>query len=349
MKVHLRMIAAAGALFVLMLSLSIHSLPRLATEHGAPCIKCHVSPNGGGMRNEFGHATAYNELALQQTRSLLGDYKATSRLTDNVTYGVDYRLLYEKNLSFFRMQSDFYLSLEMLKHTTFNLTFSPGTFRESFLLLKLKGDKYWIKAGEFFPAFGLRDADHNEYIETVPQILPQPSVDGLSLGGNFFDGSNITVEYYRPNGQSVGTFHSFRAGGLGPLNFLVGLSWRQSQNKGGNIGYGNFPIAKEVFGGLSYDRLTLLLAAGAVGKGNEQRTAYMQLEGRVIDGVYLLSEYNYYDPDWRNRTGVSQFYKFSCEFFPVPFVELRPSLVLERPRFQSKFTSRYLVQLHVNY
>jgi hypothetical protein len=348
MKTRIGFMALAIGLLALLMSVSLYSLPRLATEHGAPCSKCHVSPNGGGMRNEFGHATSYNELALQQTRKYLGDYKATSRLNDNITFGADYRLLYEKNLSFFRMQTDFYMSLEMLKHITFNFTLAPSNMRESYVLIKPKGDQYWIKAGEFTPAFGLHDADHNEFIETVPLILPQVSVDGVSLGGNFFNGSNITVEYYRPNGQSVGTFHSFRAGYLGKLGFLVGLSWRQSE-KLAQSSYGAFPIAKAFFGGLNYDRLTALAEIEAVGVGNEQRVFYSQLEGKVIDGLYLLAEYNWHDPDTHLKTGTNQYYKFSCEFFPVPFIEIRPSVVVEKLQFQSKFTNRYLVQLHVNY
>ena len=86
----------------------------------------------------------------------------------------------------------------------------------------------------------------------------------------------------------------------------------------------------------------LLGEVQAVGKGNEQRAFYAQLEGRVIDGIYLLTEYNFHDPDWAHKTGAEQFYRFSCEFFPVPFVEIRPSATLAKAIGQSKFTSKYL-------
>jgi hypothetical protein len=87
----------------------------------------------------------------------------------------------------------------------------------------------------------------------------------------------------------------------------------------------------------------------AVGKGNEQREFYAQMGAKIIDGLHLLTEYNFHDPEWAHKTGSNQFYRFSCEFFPVPFVEICPSATLEKPRGQSEFTTRYFVQLHVNY
>ena len=103
-----------------------------------------------------------------QTKKYLESFKSSSRLTDNVTYGLDYRLLYDKDVNFLRMQTDFYLSAELLKHTTFNFTLAPSNMKESYLLLKLKDNSYWFKVGRFYPAFGLRDPDHQAYVRTAP-------------------------------------------------------------------------------------------------------------------------------------------------------------------------------------
>jgi hypothetical protein len=349
MKTHFRLLALCVGLLLLLTSLSLYSLPRLAAERGAPCVRCHVNPNGGGMRNEFGHATAYNDLCWQQTKKYFEQFKSSPKLTDYVTYGLDYRMLYDKDLNFFRMQTDFYLSLELLKHTAFNFTISPANMKDSYLLLKLKDDRYWLKAGRFYPAFGLRDPDHTTYVRTVPQLGSEQTLDGVSVGGNFFNGSNITLEFYQPDKQKIVTLHSFRAGYLGPFGFLTGISWRQSQDMQSSNAYRGFPIAKSFFGGLSYDHFTALAEVQAVGKGNEQRVFYAQLEAKALDGLYFLTEYNFHDPDWAHKSGSNQFYRFSCEFFPVPFVEIRPSATLEKARGQSEFTSRYFVQLHVNY
>lgn len=343
-----RVLAVLFSLFVLLATISVYSLPRLSAEHATPCITCHISPNGGGMRNEFGnYAVAYNELCLQSTKKLVEPNTLRPRLSDNVTFGVDYRHLYliEQNRTF-RMQTDFYLAIQMLRNVSYNLTFGPSAVKDSYLMLKLRDERYWIKAGRFYPAFGLRDPDHNAYVRAVPLLGPELGVEGLSLGGNFFSGSNITLEVYAPNGQNVATFHSFRAGSLGPVGFLTGLSWRQSQRVDG--GYRDYPIAKSFFGGVNYDRFTFTGEVGAVGKGNEQRTLYAQLASRLMWGLYLLGEYNFHDPDWATKSGSNEFWRFSFEFFPIPFVEIRPSATIagEGPL---KNRVDYFVQLHVSY
>lgn len=347
MHTRTKIVTAIAIVAVLLTSISIYSLPRLATEQGTPCVTCHVQPDGGGMRNEYGHhSVGFNELTLQSTKRLFTPYKFRPVISENLGYGLDYRMLYLERGDFFRMQTDFYLSLELLDGFSYNLTVGPSNIKYSNLLIKLKDSKYWIRVGRFYPAYGLSDPDHNAYVRTVPQLAPELAVDGISVGGRFFGGSNIFVEFYEPGGQRVATLHSFRAGRLGPVGFLTGLSWRQSEEVNGS--YRNFPIARSLFGGLSYDRFTLLAEAGSVGKGNEQKVFYTQLATRIVWGLYLLSEYNYHDPDWDVRSGTNQFYRLSLEFFPVPFVELRPSLTYnaEGPREEEV---DWFIQLHLHY
>ena len=332
---------------VLLTSISIYSIPRLSLEHATPCVTCHISPNGGGMRNEFGNfAVSYNELCLQATKKLVQPYRLKPRISDNVTYGLDYRLLYLEQGRFFRMQADFYLNVELLKGISYNLNFGQTYLKDSYLLLKFKDEHYWIKAGRFYPAYGLRDSDHNAYVRTAPLLGPELNVDGISVGGNFFEGSNITFEFYQPESQAVATLHSFRAGAIGPVGFLSGLSWRQSEEVDGS--YRGFPIAKSVFGGLSYDRFSIMGEVGSVGKGNEQRTLYAQSATRIIYGLYFIGEYNFHDPDWSTKTGSNEFWRFSFEFFPIPFVELRPAITYigEGPR---KDQVDFFVQMHISY
>jgi hypothetical protein len=348
MKSKVSLLALVLGAFLLLTTISVYSLPRLSAEHATPCVTCHTNPNGGGMRNEFGNfAVAYNELCLQSTKKLVEPNKFRSRLSDNVTFGLDYRHLYlidqERT---FRMQTDFYLAIALLRNVSFNLALGQSSVKDSYLMFKFRDESYWIKAGRFYPAFGLRDPDHNAYVRTVPLLGPELNVEGLSVGGNLFNGSNITLEICSPNGQTVATLHSFRAGSLGKFGFLTGLSWRQAEEL--TDGYRDFPIAKSLFGALNYDRFTLLGEVGAVGKGNEQRTLYAQMASRLLWGLHFLSEYNFHDPNWAVKSGSNEFWRFSLEFFPIPFVEIRPSatIVGAGPR---KNQVDYFVQLHVSY
>ncbi|MCC6963543.1 MAG: hypothetical protein IT585_09855 [candidate division Zixibacteria bacterium] len=347
MRLQFRLLLVIAAVAVVLTSISLYSLPRLAAEHATPCVSCHINPNGGGMRNEFGNfAVAYNERCLQATKEWLGPNKLRPRLSDNVTFGLDYRALYIESGRTLQMQADLYLAVELLKHVSYNLTLGQSNVRDSYLLLKFKDEHYWIKAGRFYPAFGLRDPDHNAYVRTVPLLAPELTVDGLSIGGNFLNGSNITLEFYAQEGQRVLTFHSFRAGAVGPVGFLTGVSWRQSEEL--PDGYRFNPIAKSAFGGLSYGRLTALGEVGAVGKGNEQRTAYGQLAARIMYGLHVLAEYNFHDPDWHVKSGTNEFWRLSIECFPIPFVEVRPAATIigAGPR---KNQVDYFIQFHVTY
>lgn len=344
MQIKYRLLASLLALFVVLTSIAVYSLPRLSLEHATPCITCHVNPNGGGMRNEFGNfAVAYNEMCLQSTKKYVEPYAFKPRISDNLTYGLDFRLLYLEAGQFIRMESDLYLNFELLKNVSYNLTMAQSDVRDSYLLIKLKDEHYWFKAGRFYPAFGLHDPDHTAYVRTVPLLNQELAVDGVSVGGNLFNGSNITLEFYQPGGQAVATLHSFRASSIGPVGFLAGVSWREAEEFNGG-----FPVAKSAFGGLSYDRFTLMGEVGAVGKGNEQRVAYAQLASRIVYGLYLLTEYNFHDPDWHLKTGTNEFWRASFEFFPVPFVEIRPSATLigEGPR---KDQVDFFVQMHITY
>lgn len=333
--------------FMTLTTISIYSIPRLSLEHATPCVTCHVSPNGGGMRNEFGNfAVSYNELCLQSTKKMVEPYRLKPRISDNVTYGLDYRMLYLDQGRFFRMQTDFYLNVELLKNISYNLTFGQTYVKDSYLLLKFKAEHYWVKAGRFYPAYGLRDSDHNAYVRTVPFLGPELNVDGISVGGNFFDGSNVTLEFYEPDGQRVTTLHSFRASAIGSIGFMTGFSWRQSEAINGS--YRGYPISKSIYGGVSYDRFTLMGEVGSVGKGNEQRTLYAQMASRIVYGLYFISEYNFHDPDWSAKTGTNEFLRFSFEFFPIPFVELRPAITYIGQGLR-KDQVDFFVQLHVSY
>jgi len=228
---------------------------------------------------------------------------------------------------------------------SYNLTVNPGDIKESFGFASAADGRYWIKAGRFYPSFGLRNADHNAFTRMVPGLAPELTLDGLALGAKI-SGVNLSVEHYQPGEQAVGVFHAYRAGVLGPLGYLAGISYRQSEKIGQT--HGSFPIAKSLFGGVNYDRFTLLGEFNTVGERNDQQQSFAQLTTRLIYGLYLIGEYNFHDPDSKFKTGVEEFYRFSIEFFPVPFVELRPSFTTYTDGPRQDYTEFFL-QLHLNY
>ena len=115
----------------------------------------------------------------------------------------------------------------------------------------------------------------------------------------------------------------FRTGYDNSLSFLAGFSARISEEQNGSNGA--FPHTKGIFGGLSYDRFTLLGELDLAGKANDSLLVYAGLTTRIIYGLYLIAEYNFFDNDRDLASEVNEFLRFSLEFYTIPFVQFRPS------------------------
>ncbi len=75
---------------------------------------------------------------------------------------------------------------------------------------------------------------------------------------------------------------------------------------------------------------------------------YINLTTRLEYGIYLIVEYNFKDLDRNAKNGVDEFYRFSLEIFPIPFVDIRPYYTIYTAGFL-KNEKDFFVQLHVGY
>ncbi len=307
----------------LIIAATLQSLPRLAAEQSLACKTCHINPNGGGARTEFGnHAVAFHELTLQKTKKYFEKSYHSPRISKSVLTGFDYRYLVLEGGRVFRMQTDAYLTFEPYQDLMYHMRFWEFGVNENYMLLYLKQQKYYLKVGRFYPAYGLRIADHKTYVRERIGFGSNVYLDGISVGAEI-GGSNIAVEFFNPNQRFVGTFHIFRTGYFKSLSFLAGFSARFSEQLNGSNGA--FPHTKGIFGGLSYDRFTLLGELDLAGKANDSLLLYAGLTTRVEYGLYLIAEYNFFDNNRDLPGGISEFLRFSLEFYPIPFVQFRPS------------------------
>lgn len=307
----------------ILFSASLYSLPRLAAEHAVACKSCHINPNGGGARTEFGnHSVAFHELCLPQTKKLLENKYNKPRLSESVLIGFDARYLVFENGRIFRMQTDAYLTFEPYKEFYYHLNFWESGIKENYALFYLDNQKYFLKLGRFAPAYGLRMDDHKSYVREQLGFGSNLYRDGLSMGAEV-RGVNIVGEIYNPNDQFVGTLHSYRTGFIDPFGYLAGFSVRISETANGSTGTN--PHTRGVFGGISYDRFTLMGELDFAGKGNDSVLAYASLSSRLEYGLYFIAEYNFFDPDKNMASGVDEFVRLSLEFYPLPYVQLRPS------------------------
>lgn len=336
---------------LLFIGSAVVSLPRLSAEHATACVSCHISPTGGGMRNEFGnYSVALNELCLPQTKKKFVENYHSPRLSEALTVGFDLRYLVFDDGRTFRMQTDGYLNFEPMKDANLHFRFGEDPFGEASIfeaygMYRFDHKKYFIKIGRFTPVYGLHNDDHNSYSRARTGNGPNLYLDGVAIGGDF-SLFNASVEVYGVNQQNAWTGHIYRVGTAGPFGYLAGLSTRFSEEiNGSNL---TLPHSRAIFGGLNYDRFTLMGEYDLVGQSSDTMISYAQFTTRLEYGLYLVGEYNFLDHDRHLENGVEEFYRFSLELYPIPFFLLRPSYTIytEGPL---KDEEDFFVQLHFGY
>ncbi|MCM2272221.1 MAG: hypothetical protein NDJ18_06690 [candidate division Zixibacteria bacterium] len=326
---------------------SLWAFPRLSIEHAEPCKSCHFAPSGSGARTEYGNfTTAFNELTLPQTKKLLTAHYRKPRIGEALILGFDMRYLLLDDGRIFRMQTDGFLTVEPLQNMYYHLRIGANGVTENYALLTFADNRYSARFGTLAPAFGLRNEDHNSFNRSRTGNGPAVYLDGFSMSAEV-KGVNLIAEGFNPAQQSVINFHAYRPGTYGPLGYIVGGSYRITEEIGPD-NFGIFPHAKAVFGGVSWDRLTLMGEMDMVGKGNDQYTFYGNLTTRLEYGVYVVGEYNFHDANRRIESGADEFLRFSLDFYPMPFVQIRPSYTTYT-RGPLDGEDQFFVLFHVGY
>lgn len=326
----------------------VQSFPRLSAEQAVACKQCHISPSGGGARNEFGnYATAFQELCLPATKKLVEKQYKPPRIGDVAVVGLDTRWLVLDGPRVFRMQTDFFATLDLFKGLKYHFRFSETGIAENYALFTFAKEHFEVKAGTFYPVFGLHIDDHTAYIRSRTGFGPRTFLDGLSLYADVA-GVQLFAESFAPNKQNVAIGHVMYTRTVGPVSGLIGGSIRLAERLPDST-YGPFEPVKSVFGSLAYDRLTLLGEGVLIGKGNEAVAGYVSSVVRLDYGLYLLADYNYYDHDRHLQTGTEQFWRYSLELYPLPFVQVRPSYTRYTARQPGAPADQWFVQFHVGY
>ncbi|HEU4765072.1 MAG TPA: hypothetical protein VFT93_05400, partial [Candidatus Eisenbacteria bacterium] len=180
------------------------ALPLYASREGDVCQTCHVDPNGGGIRNEFGFSYEKNRHSTEPEERW-ASVTVKPRLNDWITVGVDMRVLYDAThvngdsrtlaiSTFFPMEGQ--VNLAVMPHEHLTLVASHGLVvdepgfptgyvaREIYGMIEgLPGESY-ARVGRFRLPFGLRQDDHTSFTRDPDVLLydsQKPSA-GLELG-----------------------------------------------------------------------------------------------------------------------------------------------------------------------
>lgn len=258
----------------LVLSPSIHALPRYALITGARCGSCHVNPTGGQMRTAYGIDFSQNALPMRILKDSAAAENAApdssvrtgsepafnSRLTDNISIGGDFRVQFiddqgSKTTSFQAMTMELYGAVQLnkkallyVKQDIVNPQYALFSGPEVFGVIKPKAS-FYVKGGIFLPDYGIRVDDHTQY--TRGGDIGFITSLGLHQGLLF-------VPNYKDIGVEAGLYHGglFVTGGVfngtgnsRPIDFSQDKAYAGKAEFMGNFDEGtHFRIGASVYG-----------------------------------------------------------------------------------------------------
>ncbi|MFU8803911.1 MAG: hypothetical protein ACNA8W_08900 [Bradymonadaceae bacterium] len=383
---------------------SVFALPRMSIMSGAPCATCHVSPQGGGMRNEIGWGVSSMLGAVEYDDIGMGFMTAplSNEVIDELlSIGLDARiqvarfgapqlsvddrgdaLVTTPDRRVIPMQIQPYMAV--MPHHTLTLygTYAAGagTFRGDFCDTPFAGQSCYeaqaiykpstslpaLRAGMIQPSMGVRHDDHTMLIR---HDAANPR--GTLIPPNYAElGAELT---YRPRYWIHGEAGAFRAVNLADaigneaitsandVAYLARLGWTprldfDSFSLVGSIGAstfgaGDFRMDNVFVGGGLLDRVSLFLEAANLSYGptidrqgrnlsallSVQTYEWLVFEGRIEEARTFLDEELF-----RTRAAI-----LGIQFFPVPYIELRPEYRLTRT--ETYAMGQYTIQLHLFY
>lgn len=184
----------AAALFALLLMASSSvsfAEPYLAVRMGLKCVSCHVSPTGGGMRNDFG--TTFAQQVLPQQPAKDGPI-FSGKISDLLRVGADFRADWSnKNIphqpnehAFEIARAHIYGSATLIPQRLMlyiDQRVAPGASQsfEAYVRYGNAENGWYVKGGKFYLPFGLRLQDNGAF----PRLLTAISMSDPDTGVEF--------------------------------------------------------------------------------------------------------------------------------------------------------------------
>ena len=315
--------------------------PYLAIKNNLKCIACHVNPNGGGLRNDFGKI--YGQGLLPATANSF-DTAKLAKITQFLSIGADARFNgnYQKNdesnneeetsrQGFEVSSAQFYLHLQIPgSGLSFYLDqqVAPGSAinREAFVMYNFEQGSF-IKAGKLFIPYGLRIEDDSAFIRQATGMNFDNSDNGIEYGVNF---AHSTINFYMANGTSQASndddsflyglraeylFTNFRIGASAALN--DGERQIQMLNLYAGSQLGDFTFLGEI------DFLSLEAPNTATNQDITQIATLAEINYQWQQGWNFKVTAEYFDPNTDINNDQQTRYSLIGEYTPISNIQLR--------------------------
>ena len=328
--------AALIASVLLIFSSTSNAEPYLAYKNNLKCMVCHVNPNGGGLRNDFGRiygqqllpskAASYDTTKLAKLTQFLslgadarfnGNYRKDNNGDNSRGFAINSTQIY-LNIALPETGLSFYLDQQVAPGTAIN--------REAFVMYKFAEGNF-IKAGKLFLPYGLRIEDDSAFIRQATGMNFDNSDNGVEFA---LDYSSTTINFFMSNGTSQASnndndflygiraehlFSHFRIGATALLN--DGNKQVQQYNIYGGANFGNVTFLTEI------DYLILSNANTFDQSDIQQLISLAEVNYQWQKGLNLKFTAEYFDSDVDVAQNQQTRYSFIAEYTPFANIQLR--------------------------
>lgn len=304
------------------------------------------------MRQAFGQQYGRETLPVPTWSSEWDLDEFSTKLTDVVSIGADFRTLYfvqqipdtaggrtgsssTSNNAFWQMQGDIYLSFRLSRKVSIYLDKGIYSGFEIFGLLNILPGNGYIKLGKFIPNYGTKLDDHRVFIREVTGFSAErgrPELTGGEVGFNAGPATLMGGVFNASDGFGAGTQN--RKALLGRIDGMFKLGDAVHLGLGANIFSKDLTGANRMtlfgaLGSFSFHDLTVFgevdwLKSKIAGTTTTGLVSLLEAGYVVTPGVDLKFMYEFYDPDIDLKSGAVSRYSFGVEFFPLSGVEVRP-------------------------
>jgi hypothetical protein len=190
----IRLMAGAAALLLYLAHGAVRAEPYFAVREGMKCANCHVSPSGGGMRNQVGNTWA--QTALPQRRiEVPGAEPWTGAVNRFLSVGGNLRAGYtythvpgSASVSEFDVEEmRAYLGVAVMPERLLlyvDELVAPGgaTNLEAYARYSTADQRWYARAGQFYLPYGWRLEDDSAFVRQVTGINFAAPDKGVEVG-----------------------------------------------------------------------------------------------------------------------------------------------------------------------
>lgn len=348
----------------------VFSLPRFSLRYKDSCQSCHINPTGGMMRTEDGFEFGKNILSMISPRDK--DFPLTPKLSDNISFGFDYRsqFLFSEQLhrtDFQDMTGSIYLNAAVAPKINVTARYDfVNIIWEWYATAKILPNDSYIKVGSFIPDFGIHLDDHTAYTRggdygllfstgAIQGLIYNPffTVTGIELGVNLAKHAVLTASVGKSklNGffaaDPTWTSRFEYSPSIGKVNLMFGGSYSDTKMRSG-AGFHDSQLYGG-FAGVGYDRFTLMgeydLANDYILQNTKSGAMMFEAAYQLMVGLEAVVRYDRFDPNTDISNDTFSHWILGFEFYPYSFVEIKPQFRINMSDPNQKSNSA-VVQFH---